>query len=71
MIPYSEDNKMLLTSHIDEKASGKKNVIVLSPMHKDVRVTNNQRKKVVIVLYDLAKGGVDIVDLISSNCHCR
>ena len=38
---YSKDSEMLLTSHADEKASGKKNVIVLSTMYKDARVGNN------------------------------
>ena len=42
---YSKDREMLLTSHVVEKASGKKNVIVLSTMYKDVRVANNQGKK--------------------------
>ena len=69
---YSEDNKILLTSYVDKKASGKKNVIVLSTMHKDVRVTRDQRKKPNnIVLYDHTKGGVDIVDLISSKLSVR
>ena len=42
---YSKDREMLLTSHVVEKASGKKNVIVLSTMYKVVRVANNQGKK--------------------------
>ena len=44
MDTYSKDREMLLTSHVVEKASGKKNVIVLSTMYKDIRVAN-QRKK--------------------------
>ena len=44
---YSEHNKMLLTSYVDKKASGKKNVMVLSTMHKDVRVTRDQGKKTI------------------------
>ena len=37
-------------------------------MHDKVKVTNDQRKKPhVHVIYDNTKGGVDIVDLLSTN----
>ena len=69
---HSEDNKLLLVSYVDKKKSGKKNVIVLSTMHKSVAVTRDRRKKPnMIVLYDHTKGGVDIVDLISSKLSVR
>ena len=36
---------MIFVLYIDNKKSGKKNVIVLTTMHAQVKVTNDQRKK--------------------------
>ena len=58
----------MLVSKIDQKKSGKRNVIVLTTMHDKVKVTNDWRKKLhVHVMYDHTKIGVDIVDLLSTN----
>ena len=51
---HSEDNKLLFLLYIDKKKANKKNVIVISTMHKNVGE------------YDHTKGGVAIVNLISS-----
>ena len=59
---------MMLISYIDKKKSGKKNIIALTTMHDKVKVTNDQRCKLhVLVMYDHTKGGVDVVDLISTH----
>lgn len=42
---HLEDKKLLLVCYVDKKAYGKKNLIMLTAMHKTVRVTENQRKK--------------------------
>ena len=63
-----QDNEMMLVSYIDKKKSGKNNIIVLTTMHTKVKVTNDQRcKPHVLVMYDHTKGGVDVVDLISTH----
>lgn len=36
---------IMLFSYIDKQNSGEKNVIVLSNMHENVKVTKDQRKK--------------------------
>ena len=36
---------MIFVLYIDNKKSGKKNVIVLTTIHAQVKVTNDQRKK--------------------------
>ena len=62
----------MLVSYIDNKKSGKKNVIVLTAMHDQVKVTNDQWKKPhVHVMNDQTKGGVDFVDLVSINHSTR
>lgn len=69
---YHTDKKIMMASYIDKKKSGKKNVIVLSTMHEDVKVTNDQRKKPQIhTMYDHTKGGVDVVDLLASSHSTR
>ena len=41
-------------------------------MHDNTRVTKGERRKPQVhTFYDHTKGGVDIVDLISSNCLTR
>ena len=65
---YHKEKNMVLASYIDKKKSGKKKVNVLSTMHDSVKVTNNQRKKPQIhSMYDHMKGGVDVVDLLSTS----
>ena len=57
---------MMLVSYINNKKSGKKNVIVLTAMHDQVKVTNDQWKKPQVhVINDQTKGRVDITDLLS------
>ena len=69
---HLEDSKLLLVSYVDKKKTGKKNVIVLSTMHRNLGVTWDRREETnIIVLNDYRKGGVDIVDLISSKLHVR
>ena len=64
---YHEEKKILLVSYIDKKKSGKKNVIILSTMHENLKVTKDQRKKPQVhTMYDHTKGGVDVVDLLST-----
>ena len=38
----TQKEKIMLASYIDEKESGKKNVIVLSTMHDNVKITKYQ-----------------------------
>ena len=62
----------MLISHVYKKKSGKKNVVVLTSMHDNVRVTKDKiRKPQVHTFYDHTKGDADVVDLISSNCSTR
>ena len=73
MYAYAEEQNIMLVSYIDKKMSGEKDAVVLTTMHNNVRVTKNERRKPdVHVTYNHTKGGVDIVDLISthnSNVH--
>ena len=65
---HRQDKEMMLVSYIDKKKSGKKNIIALTTMHDKVKVTNDQRCKLhVLIMYDHPKGGVDVVDLISAH----
>ena len=69
---YHEEKNIMLASYIDKKKSGKKNVIVVLTMHDGVKVTNDQRKKPQIhSMYDHTKGGVDVVDLLSTSHSTR
>lgn len=70
---YADDNNdIMLVSYVDKKKSGLKNVVVLTTMHEDVKVTRDKRRKPQVhSLYDHTKGGVDVVDLISSNSSTR
>ena len=64
----SGDENIMLVLYVDKKASGLKNVIALTTMHNDVRVTKDSNLKPdVLKFYDHTKGGVDVVDLISSH----
>ena len=63
---YDTKEKILLASYIDKKKSGKKNVIILSIIHDNVKITKDQQKKPSVnKMYDHTKGGVDVVDLLS------
>ena len=58
--------------YVDKKKSRKKNVIVLTSMYDNVRVTKDERRKPQVhKFYDHTKGGADFGDLISSNCSTR
>ena len=64
---YHEEKKILLVSYIEKKKSGKKNVVILSTMHENVKVTKGQRKKPQVhTMYDHTKGVADVVDLLST-----
>ena len=64
----SGDENIVLVSYVDKKTSGLKNVIALATMHNDVRVMKDSKLKPdVLKFYDHTKGGVDLVDLISSD----
>ena len=55
----------MLVSYIDKRQSGKKNVILLSTMHDNVKITKDQQKKPSVhTIYDHTKGGVDVVNLL-------
>ena len=68
MYAFTEGNKLLLVSYVVKKKSGKRNVLVLSTMHKDVKVTKDARLRPhVTAFYDRTKGGVDEMDMIAGN----
>ena len=61
-----EKEKLLLASYVVKKSSGKRNVLVLSTMHNNAKVTKDARKKPhVIAFYDRTKEGVDVMDMIA------
>ena len=69
---YHEEKDVMLVSYIDKEKWGKKNVIVITTMYDNVKVANDRQKKPhVHVMYDHTKGGVDIVDLLSTNHSTR
>ena len=69
---YHKEKSIMLASYIDKKKLGKKNAVVLSTMHDSVKVTNDQRKKPQMhSMYDHTKGGVDVVDLLSTSHSTR
>ena len=62
----------MMVSYVDKKKSGLKNILVLSTMHDVVKLSRDERKKPhVMVFYDKTKGGVDVVDYISSFISTR
>ena len=64
--------KKMLVSYMDKKKSGKKNVLFLTTMYDEIRVSKDQRvKPQPIVYYDHMKGGVDVVDLVSIGASTR
>ena len=65
---YQSNGDGLLVSYIDKKRAGKKNIVVLTTMHTSVSVTKDQRVKPNVHSFcDHTKGGVDVVDLISTH----
>ena len=65
---YAQNENIMLVSYVDNKKSGKRNIVVLTTMHNDVKVTNDVRRKPSVhTFYDYTKGGVDVVDLLSSH----
>ena len=59
-------NSIFLISYVVKKPSGKRNVFVLSTMHKNMKVARDIRKKPnVIAFYDRAKRSVNVIDIIS------
>ena len=69
---HGKDDDLMLVLYVDKKKSRKKNVVVLTLMHDNVRVIKDKRRKLQVhTFYDHTKGGVDVVDLISSNCSTR
>ena len=62
----------MLLSYIDKKKKGKKNILALTTMHNQVKLSVDERKKPhALVFYDHNKGGVDVVDLISAKMSTR
>ena len=69
---FDGDEKICLVFDIDKKKPGKRNVAVLCTVHDEVRVTKDERRKPDIHnLYDHAKDGVGVVDLVSASCTKR
>ena len=69
---FTEDGNIMLVSYVVKKKSGKRNILMLTTMRKSVKITRDSRKKPnVITLYDCTKGGVDVMDMISSNLSTR
>ena len=69
---YHKEKNIMLASYIDKNKSEKKNAIILSTMHDSVKVTNDLRKKPQIhSMYNHTKGGVDVVDLLSTSHSTR
>ena len=59
---YSEDEKTMLLSYIDKKKKGKENILALTTMHKQVKLSVDERKKPhALVFYNHTKGGVDVI----------
>ena len=68
----SEVEKTMLLSYIDKKKKGKKNILVLTTMHNQVKFSVDEGKKPhALVFYDNTKGGVDVVDFISAKMLTR
>ena len=63
---------IMLVSHTDKKKSGNRNIIDLTTLHDTVKVSNNKRSKPqVLIKYNHTKGGIDIVDLLSTDHTIR
>ena len=69
---HRQDKVMMLILYINKKKASQKNIIALMTMHNKVKVTNDQWCKWhVLVMYDHTKGGVVVVDLISTHHSTR
>ena len=69
---YSDDEKTMPLLYIDKKKKGKKNILVLTTMHNQLKLSVDERKKPhALVFYDHTKAGVDVVDLISAKMLTR
>ena len=69
---YSEDEKTMLLSYIDKKKKGKKNILALTTMHNQVKLSVDEREKPhALAFYDHTKGGVNVVHLISAKMSTR
>ena len=70
---YSIDQiNHMLVSYVDKKKNLEKKGLILTTMHDEVKVTRDERMKPnVHCFYDHTKGGVDVVDLISSSLSTR
>ena len=62
---YANEDDIMLTSYVVKNKSGKRNILLLSTMHDDVRCSRDERKTPnTICFYDKAKGSVDVVDMV-------
>ena len=62
----------MLLPYIDKKKKGKKNILALTTMHNQVKLSVDERKKPhALVFYDHTKGGVAVVDLLSAKMSTR
>ena len=62
----------MLLSYIDKKKKEKKNILALTSMHNQVKLSVDEREKPhALVFYDHIKGGVNVVDLISAKMSTR
>ena len=60
---YANADDMMLKLYVVKKKSGKKNILLLSTMHDDLRCSRVGRKKPnTICFYDKTKAGADVVD---------
>ena len=64
---YENEDGLMFTSYVVNKKSGKRNILLLSTMHDDIRCSRDERKKQnTICFYDKTKGGFDVVDMVNS-----
>ena len=64
--------KKMMISYMDKKKKGKKNVLFLTTMFDEVRISQDQPlNPKPIVYHDHMKGGVDVVDLVSIGATTR
>ena len=62
---YVNEDDMILPSHAVKKKSGKRNILLFSTMHYDVRCSRHERKKPnTICFYDKTKSGVDVAGMV-------
>ena len=62
---FANEDDLMLTSYVVKKKSGKRNILLLSTMHDNVRCSRDERKKPnTICFYDKAKGGLDVVYVV-------